>query len=91
MVDPHDLTTEIYDEIKYSSKITTLNLVFVTASLIIFFKISLCIFSPLLEIWNGPQKRIHFHFTTRISKLCSVWYLFKIKLPKSYIVECLYG
>ena len=30
-----------------------------------------------------PQDRIIFHFIKRISKLCSVWYIFKSKLPKS--------
>ena len=55
--------------------------VFVAAGLIILFKFLFVYFSPGLQF--GMEKRKIFNFIGRISKLCSVWYLFKIKLSKS--------
>ena len=86
MGDPDDLTIDIYGKKKYSSKLTTffqkLQSLFV-ASLIILFKFLFVYFPPGLKLRMNPKKRINFHSIKRISKFCSLWYLFKIKSPKS--------
>ena len=43
----------------------------------------------LLKLGMDLQKRINFNFIKSISKLCSVWYLFKIKWPKSELNICI--
>ena len=59
---PNDFVNEIYNEEKYSSTVTTFSKisVFVTVSFIILHKFLFDVFSPWLEVWNGPQKRLNF-------------------------------
>ena len=82
MGDPHDLISELYNEEKIHLYWLLLEISdFVTVSLNLSFKFLFDVFSPWLEVWNGASTVSH--FINCISKLCSVWFLFKIKLPRS--------
>ena len=69
---------EIFVQVDYLKKTS----VFVTASLIILLNLLFVYFPTGLKFGINPRKRINFHFIKRILKLCSVWYLSKIMLPK---------
>ena len=87
MGDPHDLTIDIYEEKKWSKLTAFWKIsVFVMASLIILLKFLFVYFPTGLKF---VMDRRSVQISLKKSKLCSVWYLYKIKLPKSELNACM--